>query len=223
MCARYSFFNVHLFQLSFGAEPTDVEPHYNIAPTDVAPVIVQDEKGRRTEHMQWGLVPSWSKDPSIGQKLINARADTLAEKPSFRTAFKRRRCLVPADGFFEWKGEKGSKQPFFVHRSDGRPLAFAGLWEYWEGVEGALVTYTIVTTEPNDLCATVHNRMPVILASSDYDAWLDHQVHDVSRLQPLLCPYAPDDLELYPVTKAMSNPGYESPTIVEPVPSETLF
>jgi putative SOS response-associated peptidase YedK len=223
MCARYSFFNVQLYQLSFGVEPTDVEPHYNIAPTDVAPVIVQDEAGRRTEHMQWGLVPSWSKDPAVGQKLINARADTLAEKPSFRTAFKRRRCLVPADGFFEWKGEKGSKQPFFVHRRDGRPFAFAGLWEYWEGVGGALVTYTIVTTEPNELCATVHNRMPVILASSDYDAWLDHRVQDVSRLQPLLCPYAPDELELYPVTKAMSNPTYESPVIVEPVPSETLF
>ncbi len=223
MCARYSFFSVQLFQQEFDLDPEGVEPHFNIAPTDVAPVIVQDSDGRRVEQMQWGLVPSWSKDVTIGQKLINARAETLAEKPSFRTALKRRRCLVPADGFFEWKGEKGHKQPFFFRMRSGSPFAFAGLWEYWEGVEGALVTYTIITTEPNELLATVHTRMPAIIARSDYDAWLDHTVQSSELVLPLLAPYSAGEMEMHPVTKAMSNPSYESPTIVEPVAAETLF
>ncbi len=223
MCARYSLFSRQLFQQEFDLAADGVEPHYNIAPTDVAPIIVETEHGRALEPMQWGLVPSWSKDPAIGQKLINARAETLAEKPSFRTAFKRRRCLVPADGFFEWKGEKGSKQPFFIRMKSQSPFAFAGLWEHWEGVDGELTTFTIVTTEPNELLATVHTRMPVIIARSDYDAWLDHNVQNGELLIPLLTPYAAEEMEMYPVTKAMSNPSYESPTIVEPVAAETLF
>jgi putative SOS response-associated peptidase YedK len=223
MCARYSFFSVQLFQQEFDLEPEGIEPHFNIAPTDVAPIVIEDASGRRLQFMQWGLVPGWSKDPSIGQKLINARAETLAEKPSFRSALRRRRCLVPADGFFEWKGEKGSKQPYYVHRRDGRPFAFAGLYEYWEGVAGALVTFTIVTTEPNALCATVHNRMPAILEPADYSVWLDPKLQNPARLTPLLCPYGESELEMHPVTKAMSNPSYESPRIVEPVADGTLF
>jgi putative SOS response-associated peptidase YedK len=217
MCARYSFYNVKLFQAAFDFDPDGIEPHYNIAPTDVAPVITA---GRKLEFMQWGLVPSWSKDVSIGQKLINARAETLAEKPSFRSALKKRRCLVPADGFFEWQGEKSTKQPLFIRMRSGQPFAFAGLWEYWEGVEGALVTYTIVTTSPNELLSTVHTRMPVIVARSDYDAWLDVSVSDVSAL---LAPYPADEMEMYPVTKAVGNPTFESPTVVEPIAPTTLF
>jgi putative SOS response-associated peptidase YedK len=223
MCARYSFFSVQLFQQEFDLDPEGIEPHFNIAPTDVAPVVVQDANGRRLEQMQWGLVPSWSKDASIGQKLINARAETLAEKPSFRTALKKRRCLVPADGFFEWKGEKGNKQPFFFRMRSRAPFAFAGLWEYWEGTEGALVTYTIVTTEPNELLATVHTRMPAIIAHHDYAAWLDHSVQRGEAVLPLLSPYPAEEMEMYPVTKAMSNPSFESPAIVEPVAAGTLF
>ncbi len=223
MCARYSFFSVQVFQQEFDLEPEGIDKHFNIAPTDVVPAIVDTGKGRELLFMKWGLVPSWSKDPSIGQKLINARAETLAEKPSFRTAFKKRRCLLPADGFFEWKGEKGHKQPYFIRMKSQRPFAFAGLWEYWEGADGALVTCTIVTTEPNELLATVHNRMPVIVAHDDYGNWLDPNVQATAPLMPILCPYPADEMEMYPVTKAMSNPGYESPAIVEPVPSETLF
>jgi putative SOS response-associated peptidase YedK len=223
MCARYSFFSVQVFQQEFDLDPDGVQPHYNIAPTDVVPAITQNEQGRSLEFMQWGLVPSWAKDPAIGNKLINARAETLAEKPSFRSAFKKRRCLLPADGFFEWKGEKGSKQPFFVHMKSQRPFAFAGLWEYWESPDGALVTCTIVTTEPNALLAKIHTRMPVIIARSDYDAWLDHSIKETSQLAPLLTPYPDGEMAMHPVTKAVGNPGFESPAIVEPIPASTLF
>ena len=188
MCARYALFRKQLFRQQFEIELDDVEPHYNIAPTDVAPIITGNGSSRKLEMKQWGLVPSWAKDPSIGQKLINARAETLSEKPSFRAAFKKRRCLVPADGFFEWKGVKGQKQPFFIRMRSHSPFAFAGLWEYWEGTDGALVTFTIVTTEPNKLLATVHSRMPAILAESDYDAWLDPSLQGHGSLMPLLAP-----------------------------------
>ena len=223
MCARYSFFSVQVFQHEFGLEPEGIEAHFNIAPTDVVSVITSAEKGRALEQMQWGLVPSWSKDPTIGTKLINARAETLAEKPSFRTAFKRRRCLIPADGFFEWKGEKGHKQPFFIHLKSKRPFAFAGLWEQWEGVDGALVTCTIVTTSANELVSTVHTRMPVILARSDYGAWLDHSITEPARLLHLLAPFESEEMSMHPVTKAMSNPRYESPDAVAAIASSALF
>lgn len=223
MCARYSFFSVQLFQQEFDLDPDGIEAHYNIAPTDVVPAVTETNEGRTLQFFQWGLVPSWSKDSSIGQKLINARAETLTEKPSFRTAFKRRRCLLPADGFFEWKGEKGNKQPYFIRMRSARPFAIAGLYEYWEGVAGALATCTIVTTEPNELLSTIHNRMPVIVAKSDFDTWLDPKIQSAEPLLPILAPYPDGELEMFPVTRSMSNPGFESPTIVEPVPSETLF
>lgn len=223
MCARYSLFRSQLFRQQFELEIEGFEPHYNIAPTDVAPVITGDASGRKAEMMQWGLVPGWAKDPSIGQKLINARAETLAEKPSFRAAFKKRRCLVPVDGFFEWKGEKGQKQPLFIQMRAHAPFAFAGLWEYWEGVDGALVTYTIVTTEPNELLATVHTRMPAVIAHDDYDAWLDAGVHKPESLTPLLAPYPAREMEMYPVSKAVGNPSFESPSVVEPIGVTTLF
>jgi putative SOS response-associated peptidase YedK len=223
MCARYSFFSVQVFQQEFGVDPVGIEEHFNIAPTDVVPAIVDFGDGRAIEHFQWGLVPSWSKDPSIGQKLINARAETLAEKPSFRSAFKKRRCLLPADGFFEWKGEKGNKQPYFIRLRSRRPFALAGLYEFWEGVEGALATCTIVTTTPNELLSTVHTRMPVIVGPDDFDAWLDPKTQETTILMPLLAPYPDGELEMYPVTRMMSNPAFESPAAVEPVPSETLF
>jgi putative SOS response-associated peptidase YedK len=223
MCARYSFFSVKLFQPEFDLDPDGIEEHYNIAPTDVVPGIIETAQGRELQFFQWGLVPSWSKDPTVGQKLINARAETLCEKPSFRTAFKRRRCLLPADGFFEWKGEKGNKQPYFIRMRSHKPFALAGLYEYWEGAEGALVTCTIVTTEPNELLSTVHNRMPVIVAKDDYGTWLDPKVQTPEPLMPILAPYPSNELEMYPVTRRMSNPGYESPEIIEQVPSETLF
>lgn len=223
MCARYSFFSVQVFQQEFDLEPEGIEPHFNIAPTDVVPAIVDVGNGMELTMMQWGLVPSWAKDPSIGQKLINARADTVSEKPSFRTAIKKRRCLLPADGFFEWKGPKGHKQPYFIRMRSRKPFALAGLWEYWESGEGALVSCTVVTTEPNELVSTIHTRMPVIIGHDDFARWLDPCMQSVESLLPLFAPYPSGEMEMFPVTKSMSNPGYESPSIVEPVPSETLF
>ncbi len=223
MCARFSRFRFSVFQLVFNFDAEGIEPQYNIAPTDVVPVVVETTDGRRIEHMQWGLVPTWSKDPGIGSQLINARAETLDEKPSFRRAFKRRRCLVPADGFFEWSGEKGSKQPYFVRLKSDESFAFAGLWEHWEGVGGELTTFTIVTTVSNELLANLHTRMPVIIAHPDYDVWLDDTVQKTELLMPLLVPYAASEMEMHPVTKAMSNPSFKSSSAIEPSTSGTLF
>lgn len=223
MCARYTFFSVSLFEQEFGVNADGVEAQYNIAPTDVVPGIVDRGNGRELLFFQWGLVPSWAKDPSIGQKLINARGETLGEKPSFRAAFKRRRCLLPTDGFFEWKGEKGHKQPLFIHLEPSHPFAFAGLWEEWESPDGALVTCTIVTTEPNALIQTFHTRMPVILDRGNYDAWLDHKNEDVRSLTSLLAPYPAERMAMYPVSRSVSNPRFKEPLTIVPVGPETLF
>lgn len=204
-------------------EAPDLDAHYNIAPTDVVPAVVQGEKGRELQMFQWGFVPSWAKDPSIGSRMINARAETLREKPSFRAAFKKRRCLIPVDGFYEWRGEKGHKQPYFIRMKSAEPFSFGGLWEYWEGVEGALVSCAIITTEPNELISEVHNRMPVIIGRDDYDLWLSHDSQETKQLAPLLAPFESEEMEMYPVAKAMSSPRFDSPTAIVEVEPETLF
>ena len=221
MCARYAFFNVSLFEQEFEVDPGGIEAQYNNAPTDVVPGIINVGNGRELVFFQWGLVPSWAKDPSIGQKLINARGETLSEKPSFRSAFKRRRCLLPADGFFEWNGEKGRKQPYYIHLD--RPFALAGLWEDWESPDGALVTCTIVTTVPNDKMQEIHTRMPVIIDRADYDAWLDPHQQDTRALTALLAPYPSARMSMYTVSRAMSNPRFKSPSAISPIAPETLF
>ncbi len=194
---------------------SDLVPRYNISPTQAVPVVVELPGGNREMRlMRWGLIPGWARDISIGDRLFNARAETLAEKPSFRTAFKRRRCLLPASGFYEWQGERGAKQPFFVHLRDEEAFALAGLWEYWEGPEGALETCTVITTEPNELIAPMHNRMPVILPRNAYDIWLDLGNQRPGSLQPLLAPYRADAMEAFPVDKRVSNPRFESPECV---------
>lgn len=144
----------------------DVQPRYNIAPTQPVAVVRRIDRGRELSMLRWGLVPSWAKDPKIGARMINARAETVATKPAFRTALRRRRCLVPADGFYEWaKSAGGTKQPHYITRRDGRPFAFAGLWESWDGPDGSSIeSCTIVTTEANDLVGRIHDRMPVILS-----------------------------------------------------------
>lgn len=189
---------------------------YNVAPTQEISVIAEHELRR----MRWGLVPFWAKDLSIGAKMINARAETLAEKPAFRNALKQRRCLIPASGFFEWKrqgaGRGKDKQPFYITRADGQPMTFAGLWESWDAKEGenageTVLSATIITCAPNKTMAEIHNRMPVILEKDAFSAWLD----EADRAQ--LAPCADDLLEMWPVRKEVGNVRNDDPANIEPL------
>ena len=224
MCARFAFFNGKIIKDEFGVPVVpDLQPRYNIPPTSVIPAIIATEKGREMRLFQWGLVPSWSKDPAIGARMINARAETLAEKPTFRAAFKRRRCLIPADGFYEWTGDKGHKQPYYITMRTNRTFAFAGLWEYWEGVDGALESCTVITTEANETVKKVHDRMPVIVARSDYATWLDTRIETPPPLRPILAPYPSNEMQLHPVSKAMGSPAFDGPECIVRVEVPSLF
>ncbi len=216
MCGRFTLrtsTNLLVEQFLLPIEP-DWMPRFNIAPTQpVAAVRVGQPGGPREGILlRWGLVPSWAKDPAMGSRMINARSETVAEKPSFRAAFKRRRCLIPADGYYEWQKTGSRKQPFFIRMQDDRPFAFAGLWETWDqGGAGPLETCTIITTTANELTADVHPRMPVILDEGDYQLWLDAAVDDRQRLAPLMQPYASSAMQLNPVSTFVNSPRNEGP------------
>jgi putative SOS response-associated peptidase YedK len=168
--------------------------------------------------MQWGLIPSWAKDPKIGNKLINARAETLAEKPSFRNAFKRRRCLVIADGFYEWQKLEKRKQPYYIKMQNGKPFAFAGLWESWQASpKEAIVSCTIVTTAANSLMKPIHDRMPVILSLDECDRWLDSSVSEPQVLQSLLKPYNSEAMQAIPVSSTVNSPANERAECINPL------
>jgi putative SOS response-associated peptidase YedK len=202
----------------------DYRPRYNIAPTQPVPVIRQcgSTTVRRLEALRWGLIPSWAKDPAIGSRMINARGETVSSKPSFRSAFRQRRCLVIADGFYEWQKvdpagstSKTKKQPYYIHLRDERPFAMAGLWEHWESTDGtAIESCTIITTQPNEVMAPLHDRMPVILGSNDYDKWLDPENKKIDELQNLLRPCAPNDMDAYPVSTRVNSPANDSPDCI---------
>lgn len=176
MCGRFSLHSpaqiiAELFQIQW--DDVAFEPRYNLAPTQVCPVVFNDVSGKRTvEIMRWGLIPSWSKDEKLGAKMINARYETAAEKPSFRRALKKRRCVVPANGFFEWKKNGNEKQPYFIHRPDSELLAMAGLWEQWQGVGGNITSFTILTRPAQGKVTELHHRMPVCVPLKDLDPWL---------------------------------------------------
>lgn len=201
--------------------PTGFKPRFNIAPSQ--PIAVVPNNGEnRLDFYVWGLIPSWAKDPTIGNRMINARAETLAEKPSFRNAFRRRRCLILADGFYEWKAEEKDgrqiKTPMYIRMKDGKPFGFAGLWELWNAPDGSQVySATIITTEPNDLLESIHNRMPVILPSEQYSTWLQTSELDSKILQPLLGPYPSDQMTAYPISRRVNDPANESPEVIQPV------
>lgn len=198
--------------------PEKFAPRFNIAPTQPILAIPNDEKFT-ADFFIWGLIPMWAKDPSIGNRLINARAETLAEKPSFRGSLKYKRCLILADGFYEWKSSDGkkSKTPFFIHMKDRKPFAFAGLWDSWNSPEGSqLKTCTIITTEPNELMSLLHNRMPVILHPRDYDKWLDPSSQTPDQLIPLLKPFPAEMMDAYPVTPLVNKPANDTPELVVP-------
>lgn len=196
----------------------DWQPRYNIAPTQPVPVAIHlpEQADRQFKLLRWGLIPSWSKDLSIGAKLINARAETVAEKPSFRSAFKQRRCLILADGFYEWQRQNGKKQPFFFQERDGQPFALAGLWERWQGEEGAIESCTILTTQANELLRPIHDRMPVILPSTAYEEWLDPKT-PTDRLQGLLHPYDAEAMQSYAVSAMVNNPTNDRPECIQPL------
>jgi putative SOS response-associated peptidase YedK len=221
MCGRYTLRSSResIAQAFDVPEVPELPARYNIAPTQSVPAVRvdPDRRVRELSLFLWGLVPSWADDPSIGNKMINARAETVAEKPAFRHAFKSKRCLVVADGFYEWRKFDRNKQPYFIRMKDERPFAFAGLWEYWERDTGALQSCTIITTEPNDLVAPIHDRMPVILPESDYDLWLDPEVGDPKRLKPLLAPYPEHEMEAYPVSTMVNSPANDEEGCVEPI------
>jgi putative SOS response-associated peptidase YedK len=194
-------------------------PRYNIAPTQPVAAVPNDGSDAIT-FFRWGLIPSWAKDLSVGSRMINARAETLAEKPSFRAAYRRRRCLIFADGFYEWKKEPGgkAKTPVYVHMASGEPFAFAGLWEIWHSPEGdELRSCTIITTTPNDLIAPIHNRMPAILARDACDDWLDPAERAPETLQGLLKPYPAAEMAAHAVSALVNNPANDSPECVVPV------
>jgi putative SOS response-associated peptidase YedK len=220
MCGRFVLTaNPEALQMEFNLTnvPAALSPRYNIAPTQPVAVITNEQPDELTFY-KWGLIPSWSKDMSAASKMINARSETVAEKPSFRSAFKRRRCIIPADGFYEWKAEGGHKVPQFIHREDRKPFALAGLWEVWHSPEGDEVrTCTILTTDANPFMQTIHNRMPVILSKADYDLWLSPDELSAQVLQPLMKPYEGQDLTAYPVSKMVNRPGVDAPELIAPV------
>ena len=218
MCGRYFLSSpMEAIAVQFECEAqTGFAPRYNLAPTAVVPVVLATSAGRVVTLHRWGLVPSWSKDPALGARLANARAETAADKPSFRAPFRRGRCIIPADGFYEWQARPGGpKQPFCIRAADGSILAFAGLRDTWEGPDGALETCAILTTSANGLMAPIHDRMPVILAPADYAAWLDPDgVHE--RLKAMLRPCPEGFLRVYPVGPRVGNVRNEGPELAEP-------
>jgi putative SOS response-associated peptidase YedK len=221
MCGRYTQTqSIEQLVMRFQVQQIGLEtpPRFNIAPTQPVAVVTQTpDDGRVLDSFRWGLVPSWAKDPAIGNKMINARAETLAEKPSFRTALVRRRCLVPADGFFEWKkegeGKSARKQPLRIHLKSGEPFAFAGLWDEWTAPDGSpLRTCTIITTTPNALMGEIHNRMPAILRREDEGNWLDvagSERADVPFLMEMLRPYPDAEMAAHAVSTAVNSPAFD--------------
>jgi putative SOS response-associated peptidase YedK len=199
------------------ASPPDIQPRYNIAPTQTVPVIT-NEAPNALSMLRWGLIPSWSKDMSAASKMINARAETAAEKPAFRAAFRRRRCLIPATGFYEWQARENGRAPMFIYLKNTPVFAFAGLWEIWHSPQGdEMRTFTIITTEANSFMRTIHDRMPVILHPADYETWLDTSDVPVEVLCSLLRPFEAAEMHAYEVSKMVNRPTVDIPELIAPV------
>ena len=220
MCGRFTLIsNIGELQLRFGfvMEPPETQPRYNIAPTQKVLTVVNDGE-RRGELMRWGLVPSWAKDVKIGNRMINAVSETAASKPSFRSAFRRRRCLVLADGFFEWRKEGKQRVPLYFSQKSGEPMAFAGLWENWQSPEGEWIrSCTILTTAANSFIEPIHNRMPVILSAETEPLWLDPLTDTPANLEPLLLPAPPELLDAAEVSPTVNNVRNHGPDCIAPV------
>ncbi len=221
MCGRFTLRTptpVLMKEFRVTAAP-EMRPRFNIAPTQDVAVVRQDaDQHRQLLTMRWGLVPSWAKDLSIGNRMINAHSETAATKPSFRAAMKRRRCLVVADGYYEWKRVGKKKQPYYIRLNDERPFAMAGLWETWQdpGRAAPLLTCTILTTSSNELTRELHDRMPVILQKPMWDVWCDVEQVPPDELEPLLVPYESAAMQMEQVSDYVNNARHEGPQCVEP-------
>ena len=221
MCGRFTLtVDPGELQEAFNIDiPSQYASRYNIAPSQPVAVIPNDGK-HHLDFFVWGLIPSWAKDPSIGNRMINARAETLAEKPSFKNSFRRRRCLVLADGFYEWQKQDGGKGkiPMYIHLKTKKPFAFAGLWDLWHASDGSEIrSCTIITTEPNSMMASIHNRMPVILSPNAYAVWLDPGEKPADQLSTLLKPYPADEMLAYPVSRTVNSPNNDIPECIQPL------
>ena len=223
MCGRFTLRNpANTLVTQFRLESMPhLQPRYNVAPTQSIAIVrqVKNAPQRRLTFARWGFVPPWAKDASMGNRMINARAETVAEKPSFRTAFRRRRCLVLADGYYEWKKQGDQKQPFYIRLAEERPFAIAGLWESWAGtkeepLDVSLETCTLITTDANALTSKIHERMPVILEPDDYDLWLDLELNARDPLIRLLKSYDADEMVSDPVSTYVNNPTHDDPKCV---------
>ncbi|PET69444.1 hypothetical protein CN533_22880 [Priestia megaterium] len=223
MCGRFSLAtDIYMLQEQFNFEFNDevtINPRFNVAPSQQILTIGSNGGKRIGITMKWGLVPSWSKDSKIGYKMINARAEGIDQKPSFKTPFKRKRCLIVCDGFYEWKKEGTNKQPFRFVMEDGRPFAFAGLWDEWDKNGEPLYSCTIITTTSNKITQEVHNRMPVILEEDAYDLWMDSEMNDTEYLKALLSPFPSKKMKSYPVSTIVNSPKNDVAECLSPVNS----
>ena len=221
MCGRFSLgATIRIGQVFDLPNWPEIPPRYNIAPSQEVSAVIQNREtgAREFRPFRWGLVPSWAKDPAIGNRMINARSETAATKPAFRKPLRERRCLILADGFYEWKREGTRKQPHYIKLRDGAPFAFAGLWDHWAPADGDPVeTCTILTTTPNEVLQPIHDRMPVILPSSAYNVWLDPAMRDVEPLQAVLTPYPAEEMTAYPVNTRVNNPANDTADCIAPL------
>jgi len=219
MCGRFTLrASSRAVAQEFGlADQPELFPHFNVAPTQQVAVVRQraDDGGKELAFLRWGLIPAWADDPSIGNRLINARSETAATKPSFRRAFRSRRCLVVADGYYEWQKVDGRKQPYFIGLQGDRPFGLAGLWERWEKHGEPVESCTILTTDANELMQPIHERMPVIVPADQYDLWLDPRFGDTVKLGKLLRPYSSKEMVSYWVSTLVNNPRNDVPQCVE--------
>lgn len=220
MCGRFSLKStIQAIEDEFNIESNKIElkPRYNIAPTQDVAVVVYDEK-RILKFFKWGLIPAWSKDQTIGSRLINARAETLTQKVTFKNLLKRSRCIIVADGFYEWEKGTTGKNPYYFSLKTQRPFGFAGLWTKWTNQDGVIIfSCTIITVEPNSIVGKIHNRMPAILKKSNYKIWLDTSFSDETDLLKILEPYSDSDMISYRVSKIVNSPNNDNPTCIEPI------
>lgn len=221
MCGRFtSLLTPELLAVIYGVmAPPVLEPRYNIAPTTQILVVRNSQAAaRETAWLRWGLIPSWARDSSIGARMINARSETVHEKPAFRQALQTRRCIIPASGFYEWAGAGASKAPHYITARDGTPLSFAGIWEQWSPPDGtSLQSVAILTTQANQLMAPIHDRMPVLLSPADLPIWLDSSIRDPLRLQQLYQPYPAELLQEWQVATLVNNPKNNTDACIQPI------
>ena len=225
MCGRFARYSLSReLERYFNAHPPsfEIQPNYNVVPTQEIPVVVLQEDERHIRKRHWGLVPFWAKDISIGSRMINARAETITSKPAFRAALKQRRCLIPANGFYEWQGKAGSKQPYYFHLPSGEPFAFAGLYEIWEDKDappetGPYKSCTIITTDASESVKDIHSRMPLILRPEAYEEWLDPDNKEPAKIEELLKTKYVQELKRYPVSRMVNKVGNNQKGCMQPL------